>query len=156
MPVWSLTVALRRFSPRGQVFDLEALERAQDGAFGLEEQIGDRRRRREGLVAQREVEQQILTVWMPSRVYSRARTGPMPFSAWIGVASVTPDRRRGGFATVAVARLRSRASTRARRGGRRGVRSDGEPLVRAVHAGGDARAVRLVEARLALRGPSEA
>ena len=45
--------------PARQVFDLEPLQGADNGAFGLEEQLGDRRRWWEGLMAQREVEQQI-------------------------------------------------------------------------------------------------
>ena len=59
VPVASRTVARRLLQPARQVLDLEPLEGADDGAFGLEEQLGDRRGGWEGLVAQRKVEQQI-------------------------------------------------------------------------------------------------
>src|SRR5579859_962318 len=42
-----------------QMFDLDALQRAQNGALGLKKEIRDRRGGREGLVADRKVEEKI-------------------------------------------------------------------------------------------------
>ena len=56
---------LELLQPSGEILDLEPLERTDDGAFGLKEQIADRRCRWIVDVPTRKVEQQVLHVRRP-------------------------------------------------------------------------------------------